>query len=72
MDKKLKENVQTEPVLNFIRPNHIEDLHFTSTVTSLSGSFPLGAVFILLLIHTFGAGHCLCFDSPLVLHQCLH
>ncbi|XP_035984911.1 uncharacterized protein LOC118558486 [Fundulus heteroclitus] len=54
VDEKLQKDVQT-PKTNFTKSNHIEDFLFPCKVATLSGSFPLDTVFILLLIHSCGA-----------------
>ncbi|XP_014832101.1 PREDICTED: uncharacterized protein LOC106910059 [Poecilia mexicana] len=50
-----QKDFKAEPVIEVSTPHRSEKLCFTSTVSTLSGSFPLGTVFTILLIHMCGA-----------------
>ncbi|XP_027893442.1 uncharacterized protein LOC114156975 [Xiphophorus couchianus] len=52
---KQKEDFKREPVIDVTTLHRSEKLSFTSTVSTVSGSLPLGAVFNILLIHMCGA-----------------
>ncbi|MEQ2257647.1 hypothetical protein ILYODFUR_036875 [Ilyodon furcidens] len=51
---EVKPECKPEPGKIILHPNQTDQLLFTSAVMFLSGSFPIGNVFILLLIHTCG------------------
>ncbi|PWA28120.1 hypothetical protein CCH79_00018286, partial [Gambusia affinis] len=52
---KQKEDFKTEPVIDVTTLHRSAELFFTSAVSTLSGSLPLGTVLTILLIHVCGA-----------------